>query len=55
MALRKSTASDKKAAPLDLALLRQVPLAAFYAMVGKSGIPAEQARDLCRQFRELKT
>lgn len=43
-----------RSTPSILTLLRNVPTNVFVQMVTKSGIPAHQARELCKQFKELK-
>ena len=35
-------------------LLRDIPLHVFTSMVTKSGLSAEDSRELCRLFKELK-
>jgi len=37
-----------------LQLLRTVPVDQFVRMVGRSGLPAEEARRLCQLFKRLK-
>lgn len=35
-------------------LVRAIPTDIFLRMVGKSGLPAAEARELCLAFKELK-
>jgi hypothetical protein len=35
-------------------MMKSVPKEKFVSMVSKCGMPAEEARDLCRSFAELK-
>lgn len=35
-------------------LMLKVPTSAFVQMVGKSGLPTPEARELCASFKDLK-
>ncbi len=52
---KKPSKRAVKRVPRSLAdLLRGVPVYVFVAMVSKSGLPTEDARDLCKAFKDLK-
>lgn len=62
MGPKKFTFEKKKAAPAKIAssgksfetLVAKVPTEAFVGMVGKSGLPVPEARELCQMFKDLK-
>lgn len=51
-------ARAKKEAAWDelriITLLRSIPTEVFVQMVSKSGLPTHEARELCKEFKDLK-
>lgn len=36
-------------------LMRSIPVEQFIRMVAKSGLPTQEAREICNAFKEMKT